>query len=39
VIPAETAEAMAISEATVSREWQLARAWLHHRLAEPADPE
>jgi len=36
---AETAEAMAISEATVSREWQLARAWLHHRLAEPADPE
>jgi RNA polymerase sigma factor (TIGR02999 family) len=29
----ETAEALAVSPATVSREWQLARAWLHHRLA------
>jgi RNA polymerase sigma factor (TIGR02999 family) len=36
---AETAEALSISEATVSREWQLARAWLHHRLAEPAGSE
>ena len=29
----ETADALGISPATVSREWQLARAWLHRRLA------
>jgi RNA polymerase sigma factor (TIGR02999 family) len=29
----ETASALGVSEATVSREWQLARAWLHRRLA------
>jgi RNA polymerase sigma factor (TIGR02999 family) len=29
----ETAEALGISAATVSRDWQLARAWLHRRLA------
>ena len=36
----ETAEALGVSEATVSREWQLARAWLHRRLStapQPAD--
>jgi RNA polymerase sigma factor (TIGR02999 family) len=32
----ETAEALAVSPATVSREWQLARAWLHRRLARGA---
>jgi len=33
----ETAAALEVSAATVSREWQLARAWLHRRLAsEPA---
>lgn len=31
----ETAAALGVSAATVSREWQLARAWLHRRLAEP----
>lgn len=30
----ETAEALAISTATVKREWRLARAWLHRHLAE-----
>ncbi len=29
----ETAEAVGISRATVQREWALARAWLHRRLA------
>lgn len=29
----ESAEALGISEATVKREWRLARAWLHGRLA------
>src|SRR5258708_775637 len=37
--PAAAAEALAASEATVSREWQLARAWLHHRLATAAAAE
>jgi RNA polymerase sigma factor (TIGR02999 family) len=30
----ETAAALGVSAATVSREWGLARAWLHRRLAE-----
>jgi RNA polymerase sigma-70 factor (ECF subfamily) len=30
----ETAAALGVSAATVSREWQLARAWLHRRLAD-----
>lgn len=29
----ETAEALGISAATVSRDWTFARAWLHHELA------
>jgi RNA polymerase sigma-70 factor (ECF subfamily) len=29
----ETAEVLAISEATVHREWRFARAWLHRELA------
>lgn len=33
----ETAAALGVSAATVSREWQLARAWLHRRLAD-AEP-
>jgi RNA polymerase sigma factor (sigma-70 family) len=33
----ETAEALGISPATVSREWAFARAWLHRELA--AAPE
>jgi RNA polymerase sigma factor (TIGR02999 family) len=28
----ETAEALGVSSATVTRGWRLARAWLHHRL-------
>jgi RNA polymerase sigma factor (TIGR02999 family) len=28
----ETAEALGVSAATVTRGWRLARAWLHHRL-------
>jgi RNA polymerase sigma factor (TIGR02999 family) len=28
----ETAEALGVSTATVTRGWRLARAWLHHRL-------
>jgi len=28
----ETAEALLVSPATISREWRLARAWLHRRL-------
>ena len=31
----ETAEAMAISPATVKRHWQAARAWLHDALTAP----
>jgi RNA polymerase sigma factor (TIGR02999 family) len=35
----ETAAALEVSAATVSREWTLARAWLHRRLAtgQPAE--
>lgn len=35
----ETAEALGVSAATVSREWTFARAWLHRALADgaPAD--
>jgi len=32
----ETAEALAISPATVKRDWAMARAWLQLQLAEPA---
>jgi RNA polymerase sigma factor (TIGR02999 family) len=32
----ETAAALAISEATVTREWRRARAWLHRRLGSKA---
>ena len=28
----ETAEVLRISEATVERDWRLARAWLHREL-------
>ena len=37
----ETAEALGISPATVSRDWTIARAWLHAQLAEssPATPK
>ena len=31
----ETADALGISPATVKREWAVARAWLHSRLAPP----
>ena len=34
----ETAAALEVSAATVSREWQLARAWLHRRLASGPGP-
>jgi RNA polymerase sigma-70 factor (ECF subfamily) len=30
---AETAEALGVSEATVKRDWTLARAWLNHELS------
>jgi RNA polymerase sigma factor (sigma-70 family) len=30
----ETAEALGISAATVSRDWTIARAWLHAELAD-----
>lgn len=33
----ETAEALGISAATVSRDWTFARAWLHRALAAPPD--
>jgi len=33
----ETAEVMSLSRATVKREWTMARAWLHRRLASPAE--
>jgi len=32
----EAAQALGVSEATVTREWRLARAWLHRRLAPSA---
>jgi RNA polymerase sigma factor (TIGR02999 family) len=32
----ETAEALGVSPATVSRDWTIARAWLHAELAESA---
>lgn len=34
----ETAEALGISPATVSRDWTIARAWLHAQLADPPAP-
>jgi RNA polymerase sigma factor (TIGR02999 family) len=34
----ETAEALGVSAATVTRGWRLARAWLHHRLTRGAAP-
>ena len=34
----ETAEAMGVSAATVTRGWRLARAWLHHRLTKGSPP-
>jgi RNA polymerase sigma factor (TIGR02999 family) len=35
----ETAEALASSPATVSRDWTFARAWLHRELAATGGPE
>lgn len=35
----ETAEALGISSATVSRDWAVARAWLNHALSEHATTE
>ena len=34
----ETAAALGISPATVSRDWTFARAWLHRALSTPASP-
>src|SRR5688500_4242864 len=34
----ETAEALGVSTATVTRGWRLARAWLHHRLTRGVPP-
>jgi RNA polymerase sigma factor (TIGR02999 family) len=34
----ETAEALGVSTATVTRGWRLARVWLHHRLTHGSDP-
>ena len=34
----ETAEALGVSTATVTRGWRLARAWLHHRLTHGSAP-
>lgn len=34
----ETAEALGISPATVSRDWTIARAWLHAQLIETTQP-
>ena len=34
----ETAEALGVSAATVTRGWRLARAWLHHRLTRGSAP-
>ncbi len=33
----EVAEALEISDRTAARDWRLARAWLHDRLADPGD--
>lgn len=33
----ETAEALGVSEATVSRDWTVARAWLHAQLLGPTN--
>lgn len=33
----ETAAALGISEATVKRDWTLARAWLNRELAKPEE--
>ena len=35
----ETAEALGVSAATVTRGWRLARAWLHHRLTYGTPPD
>lgn len=35
----ETAEALGISPATVSRDWAMARAWLNRTLSNPTQPE
>ena len=32
---AETADVLGVSERTVKREWNVARAWLYQRLGEP----
>ena len=34
----ETAAALGVSAATVSRDWTIARAWLHAELADPTAP-
>lgn len=34
----ETADAMGVSAASVTRGWRLARAWLHHRLTTGSPP-
>ena len=34
----ETADALAVSTATIEREWAMARAWLHQRLSTPQEP-
>ena len=33
----ETAELLEVSEATVHREWRVARAWLKHKLRRPRE--
>jgi RNA polymerase sigma factor (sigma-70 family) len=33
---AETAEALGVSQRTVARDWQIARAWLHEALRDDA---
>jgi RNA polymerase sigma factor (sigma-70 family) len=34
----EVAEVLKVSEATVRRDWSLARAWLHRELAGDREP-
>jgi RNA polymerase sigma factor (TIGR02999 family) len=34
----EAADALGVSTATVEREWAMAKAWLHQRLAPPQEP-
>jgi RNA polymerase sigma factor (TIGR02999 family) len=34
----ETADALAVSTATVEREWAMAKAWLHQRLSTAQEP-